>query len=219
MRTYEKIKTIFSRDTDGTKRLIPGKWITPTIEYTKDLEWEWTEKIDGTNIRIMWDGFAVSFGGRTNNARIPEHLLDRLQELFGTEEAAQMFEQTFGTREVIFFGEGYGVKIQADGRKYIPDGVDFIMFDVLIGDNYQSRETVEDIADMFGVECVPVVGHGTLMDAVAFVLQNPHSTIGDLPMEGLVCRPSVELQDRCGERLIVKIKYKDFKHLSEYKEA
>jgi hypothetical protein len=36
------------------------------------------------------------------------------------------------------------------------------------------------------------------------------STIGKAPMEGLVARPKVELQDRCGNRMIVKIKVKDF---------
>lgn len=211
MKCYEKIETVYQRDIDGTKELMPGVWRNPTVEFLKDLEWEWTEKVDGTNIRVMWDGYTVSYGGRTERANIPADLVNRLNEIFGTEEAAQIFEQTFGERQVILFGEGYGRKIQGCGSKYIPDGVDFIMFDLLIGDNYQSREDVERCAKSFGINSVPIVGHGTLEEAIEFVKSHPDSTIGDLPMEGVVCRPKVELRDRCGNRLIIKVKYKDFR--------
>jgi hypothetical protein len=34
--------------------------------------------------------------------------------------------------------------------------------------------------------------------------------MGTAFMEGLVARPERELQDRCGKRIIVKIKVKDF---------
>jgi hypothetical protein len=34
-------------------------------------------------------------------------------------------------------------------------------------------------------------------------------------MEGLVCRPARELRDRRGERVIVKIKWQDFRKLAE----
>ena len=44
------------------------------------------------------------------------------------------------------------VCIQACGSRYIPDGVDFILFDVLIGDNYQPKEVVEQIAENFWFE-------------------------------------------------------------------
>jgi hypothetical protein len=211
MRLYEKIETVYQRDMEGTKALMPGVWRSSTVEYLKDLEWEWTEKVDGTNIRVIWDGHTVSFGGRTKNALIPAPLINYLNEVFGTSEAEQLFEQLFGEREVILFGEGYGKKIQGCGAKYIPDGVAFILFDLLIGDNYQSREDVDRCAKSFGVKSVPIVGRGTLEQAISFVKTHPNSTLGDLPMEGVVCRPKYELRDRCHNRLIVKIKYMDFK--------
>lgn len=34
-------------------------------------------------------------------------------------------------------------------------------------------------------------------------------------MEGVVARPKVELKDRCGRRVIVKIKWKDFKDFAK----
>lgn len=213
MKYYEKIETVYQRDMEGTKALMTGVWRSPTVEFLKDLDWEWTEKVDGTNIRVIWDGYTVSYGGRTERANIPADLVNRLNEIFGTEEAAQVFEQTFGGHQVILFGEGYGRKIQSCGSRYIPDGVDFILFDLLIGDNYQSREDVCRCARSFGIKSVPIVGHGTLEEAIEFVKSHPDSTIGDLPMEGVVCRPKVELRDRCGNRLIVKVKYKDFREV------
>ena len=135
MRKYEKIETIYQRDIDGTKRLMPGIWQNPTVEFLKNLPWEWTEKVDGTNIRVYWDGHKVDFAGRTDRAIIPSELNERLIDLFGNSDSEQLFEQLFGEREVILFGEGYGRKIQSVGSRYIPNGVNFILFDLLINDN------------------------------------------------------------------------------------
>lgn len=211
MQTYHKIETIFNRDTEGTKQLIPGSYRSETVEYLKDNIWQFTEKIDGTNIRVHWDGHKVTFGGRTENAQIPSPLMNKLNELFSTAETEELFEQTYGEKDVILFGEGYGAKIQGVGGQYRPD-VSFILFDVLIGDNYQSREWIEATAKMFGIDVVPVVLEGTLEDGINFVLQHPKSTIGAAPMEGVVARPMVEMRDRVGNRVIVKIKWKDFKY-------
>ena len=216
MRTYEKIETVFKRDAEGTKKLIPNKYRNETVEYLKDSMWYFTEKIDGTNIRVMWDGHNVSFGGRTDKAQIPKHLLKYLEEKFKTTEAEELFEQAFGEKEVILFGEGYGCKIQNGGA--YRDDVSFILFDVLIGDNYQSREWVVETAKMFNVEVVPVILRGTIKEGIEFVMGHHKSSIGNAWMEGLVGRPNVELRDRTGNRVIVKIKWEDFKHWSDENE-
>ena len=208
MREYNKIDTIYERDTLGTKKLIEGKFRNETVAYLANNTWEFTEKIDGTNIRIYWDGHKITFGGRTDRASIPSHLVNKLTEIFLNEETEQLFEQKFGETEVILFGEGYGVKIQ-NGGDYRSD-VGFILFDVLIGENYQSRESVEDIAKAFALEIVPIVLRGTIQEAVEFIKTKPNSTIGNAKMEGVVGRPTMELKDRCGHRLIVKIKCRDF---------
>ena len=84
-----------------------------------------------------------------------------------------------------------------------------------IGANFQDRASVEKCAETFGVKVVPVVGQGTLNEAVAYIKTHPMSTFGNgkHEMEGVVCRPLVELNDRCHNRVIVKIKWDDFKHL------
>lgn len=209
MLQYNKIETVYNRDIGGTKKLIEGDFRNETVEYLKDNVWQFTEKIDGTNIRVHWDGHKVEFGGRTDKADIPKHLFSRLEELFSTNESEELFEQLFGDREVLFFGEGYGSKIQKNGSLY-RDTVDFILFDVMIGGNYQPRSTVEEMAKTFGIDCVPIILTGTIQEAVDFVKTKPKSTIGTVDMEGVVGRPIVEMKDRCGNRVIVKIKVCDF---------
>lgn len=209
MKEYHKIETVFKRDVDGTKKLIEGKFRNETVEFLKNNTWQFTEKIDGTNIRIHWDGHTISFGGRTDRAQIPNHLMDRLNELFSNDTTEELFEQLFGEKEVILFGEGYGTKIQKVGNLYRSD-VSFILFDVMVEDMYLARNNVESIATSLGVEVVPIVLEGTISDAVEFVKNRPNSTIGQAPMEGVVGRPKVELLDRRGNRLIVKVKVCDF---------
>lgn len=212
MKQYEKIETVFCRDTNGTKRLILNDYRNSTVAYLKDNMWVFTEKIDGTNIRVHWDGHKVEFGGRTDKAQIPGTLLGKLNEMFATSEAEELFEQTWGDKEVILFGEGYGPKIQSGGE-YRSD-VSFILFDVLVGDNYQEREWVEKTAQMFNIDVVPSVLTGTIQDGIDYVMKHPRSTMGTAMMEGVVGRPMIELRDRRGERVIVKIKWEDFKHFA-----
>ena len=212
MKQYEKIETVFCRDTNGTKRLVLNDYRNPTIAYLKDNMWLFTEKVDGTNIRIHWDGHKVEFGGRTDKAQIPGPLLNKLNEMFMTTEAEELFEQTWGDKDVILFGEGYGPKIQ-NGGDYRSD-VSFILFDVLVGNDYQEREWVEKTAQMFNIDVVPIVLTGTIQDGINYVMKHPQSTMGTAMMEGVVGRPMIELRDRRGERVIVKIKWEDFKYFA-----
>lgn len=206
---YNKIETLYERDVEGTKKLIEGKFRNPAVEFLKDNVWQFTEKIDGTNVRVYWDGHKVSFGGRTEDSQIPSQLVNVLNDMFLTDEVEQIFEQKFGEMPVMLFGEGYGPKIQKGGN-YRSD-VSFILFDVMISGNYQPRSSVEDIAKAFGIDIVPIIMEGTIQDAVDFVKTSPKSTIGTADMEGVVGRPKIEMRDRCGKRIIVKIKVKDFK--------
>lgn len=207
MREYEKIETIFVRD-EKTKKLNENVYRNETVKFLKDIDWEFTEKIDGTNIRIVWDGHKVSYYGRTDKAQIPSQLMNRLIELFGGDVNEEMFEQKFGEKNVMLIGEGYGAKIQ-NGSSYREDS-DFILFDVLINDNYLSRENVKSIANYFNIDVVPTIMVGKLEDGINWVKTKPKSKIGTANSEGLVARPLVELKDRTGNRIILKIKVRDF---------
>ena len=209
---YHKIDAPFKRSEDGTKKLLVGQFRDETVEYLKDAQWCLTEKVDGTNIIVYWDGHNVSIHGRTKNSQIPAPLMEYLTKTFLTPEVEELFEQKFGEKEVHLYGEGYGDKIQEVGKKYRSDNA-FILFDVMVGTTWLSRENVADVAKCFGVEAVPVIGYCTLMDAIQMIKEKYKSRIAqdkELPMEGFVCRPAVELRDKCGHRVIVKVKVQDF---------
>lgn len=213
MQEYHKIETLYARDMEGSKKLIEGVFRDEAVSFLADCVWEWTEKVDGTNVRALWDGHKVEFYGRTDKAQIPANLVNKLNEYFGGETNAQIFEQLFGEKEVILFGEGYGEKIQSGGDYTDGISVDFILFDILIDGMYLKRKNVKEIAEAFGIKVAPIVWEGNISSAVDFVKSHPMSTLGNRKheMEGVVGRPEVELKDRRGNRLIVKVKYRDFK--------
>lgn len=130
--------------------------------------------------------------------------------MFGGDINEEMFEQIFGETPMILYGEGYGYKIQKGGD-YRSD-VSFILFDVYqpTNDIWLKREAVEDIAKKFNIDVVPFIMRGTIEDAVRLVKSKPMSTIGKAKMEGVVGRPLIELKDRLGKRVIIKVKVNDF---------
>lgn len=207
MKEYHKIQSIFKRDQKGN--FLIGQYATEEIEYLADNEWEFTEKVDGTNIRVMFDGKDVTFGGKTDNAQIPAFLVTALNNSFMTIEKRQLFKEKF-PEGVCFYGEGYGAKIQKGGGNYRQDQ-GFVLFDVLCGSWWLRRDGVEDVAKTFGVDVVPVVGRGTVNDAIEKVKNGFRSRWGDFEAEGLVLRPKVFISDRRGHRIITKVKCRDFK--------
>ena len=208
---YHKIQTVFKRDPETQlKTLLHGEYSLPEFEYLANNEWVFTEKVDGTNIRVMWDGERITFGGKTDNAQIPAFLVTRLQELFPQNifNAKKIFD--VDVNDTCLYGEGYGAKIQKGGGNYKPDGVDFVLFDVRVGQWWLKREDVENIAWKLGLGIVPIIGEGTLLNMLALAESGYKSTWGDFKAEGIVARPKVELKTRGGQRIITKIKHKDF---------
>ncbi len=207
---YHKIETLFERDMEGNKKLIEGRFRNEAVDFLKDNEWIFSEKIDGTNVRVHWDGHKVMFGGRTDSAQMPTPLMYALNDLFLGITNEQLFEQKFGAEPVTIYGEGYGGKIQS-GSAYRPEQ-GFILFDVRVGGTWLNRESIEDIAKAFNLDVVPVVMRGTIQEAVDYVKTRPNSTITTeiKPMEGLVGVPKARLTDFRGNRVIVKVKVEDF---------
>jgi len=206
MKEYCKIQTVFKRDpATKHKTLLEGDYSIPAFEYLANNEWVFTEKIDGTNIRVQFENGIVTFGGRTDNAQIPTFLVQRLMELFPAEKLAAVFSN----ESACLYGEGYGAKIQKGGN-YIPDGCGFILFDVLCGNWWLERGNVEDVASKLEIPTVPIIGTGKLLDAVEQTRIGFQSLVGNRLAEGIVMRPCVELCDRAGNRIISKIKHKDF---------
>ena len=210
MKEYHKIQTVYFRDHENNyKTLLEGAWAKPEFELLKNIDWICTEKIDGTNIRVMWDGEQVRFGGKTDKAQIPTILIYALQDTFTNEKMKEVF---IDADNVCLYGEGYGKKIQK-GESYLPDRADFILFDVKVGDWWLTREANEDIAKKLNIGVVPIIGILKLEQAIECVKNGFKSTIADnkdYVAEGLIMKPKTELFNRRGERIITKIKHKDF---------
>lgn len=206
---YPKIQTIFKRpEGKGSKsKVIEGAWTLPEFEYLKDNIWEWTEKVDGTNVRVHWDGeikLQVLFGGKTDKAQMPPHLLNRLEEMFPP-------EKFYGRQTMTLYGEGFGDKIQSGGKYLGKGNVSFVLFDVRIGRWWLKRDALLSISSELEVGIVPLVGYGTLVEAVDFIKrQQLQSHWGDFLAEGIVLKPKVPFLQRNGSRVITKLKHKDF---------
>lgn len=220
MTNYHKINGLYKRYTEGENKnkFILGKYSQPEFESLKDIEWEWTEKIDGTCISVNFVSRLIinslEFKGKTDKAEIPNHLLEKLEQLITREKMAKVFK--IGLQEESLFvelkGEGFGYKIQS-GCKYFEGKkeVDFILFDVKINEIWLKREDVIDIANKLNIRYVSIVGYGTIDEAIEFIKKGFNSTFGNFIAEGLVIRPTIELRNRMGRRIITKIKDKDFK--------
>ena len=210
MESYHKIQTVFKRDPETNyKTLLMGDYSLPEFEYLKDCEWIFTEKVDGMNIRVMWDGAKVRFGGKSDNAQIPAQLSERLYDLF---QDADRVKSVLAEGPVCIYGEGYGAGIQKAGVMYGPSK-DFILFDVKYGDMWLQRKDVEDIAMKLDLAVVPEIGRGTLHDMVFQIQQGiTLSVVANCLSiaEGIVARPATELRTRRGDRMITKLKVKDF---------
>ena len=154
----------------------------------------------------MFDGNEITFGGKTDNAQIPSVLVNKLNDSFLPlkDKFADKFEDG-----VCLHGEGYGGKIQKGGGTYGQDQK-FVLFDVLIGTWWLQRRDVEDVAMSLGIDVVPLTGTGTLHDMITMAREGFNSKWGDFRAEGIVARPLTELKTRSGDRMITKIKCKDF---------
>lgn len=209
MKEYHKIQTMWHRDPATKHRtLLEGQWSTPELAMLADSPiWTGTEKIDGTNIRVHWDGKMPMFGGRTDSAQIPTFLLDSLMQTFTT---VRLLESLGDRGGVTLYGEGCGEKIQKVGAMY--GAPQFVLFDVCAGGVWFDRERVNELAASIGVKsAVETVSGISLWEAKDIVAAGMDSDHGDGKAEGLVLRPYTELNSRLGERVITKLKTKDFR--------
>jgi hypothetical protein len=207
MNEYHKIQTVFKRDmANKGKTLLMDDYSLPEFEFLKNCPWVFTEKVDGTNIRVIIEDGRLRFGGRTNNAQIQITLIERLRQVF--EPQLSKLAEIFPAGACLY-GEGYGAKIQKHGGQYGPN-MDFVLFDVKIGDWWLERFYIEDIAAKLGIRVVPIIGEGTLADMVETTRRGIRSQWGDFQAEGIVARPRLELRTRNNTRIITKLKTSDF---------
>lgn len=206
---YPKINTIWKRDDENKFNIIEGDYSCPEFESIQF--WHITEKIDGTNIRIMFNrgkNLEPEFTGRTDDAQIPDFLLEYLKKTFDRDTFIKQFPDA---QEVILFGEGYGNKINSAGKRYRDDN-SFILFDAWIDGWWLEPEKVKVLALDLKIDYVPQLGIKTKEEAVSLVKMGFQSAISKqrLNAEGIVARSCPLMLFRNGKPIMWKLKLKDY---------
>jgi len=194
-------------------------------QYLPEGKWIKTEKIDGTNIRIILtkpeNGQREILIGSRKLILNPDDVtskqfMDCLKEV-NLNKVVEYFKEVDST--VIIYGEGYGAGIQKGGM-YSPNK-EFRVFDIRIGLAYQDFEYVEKVCIDNQLNIVPVLGvsktlsYGECLSSLdKFKDTMIKDGCGGKP-EGIVYKFEPVLLNKYGERLIFKIKFKDFKEFQE----
>lgn len=190
---------------------------SPELAYLQDNHWIYKRKLDGENIRIYWDGEQALWNGKTNRFQCSADFQNYMNNTF----IEEIFEEKFGRdKEAYIYGEKMGPKTQ--GNELGLNNDELIIFDVEINDTFLGEENIKQVAEYFSVKSVydympeedlrddllnadgePLeMGLLHLIDAVAN---------NQFPKwEGIVCTPACNIKDQNGNRIIVKIKNKDY---------
>ncbi len=207
---YPKIHTLFKRDEDGT--LLVGDFSKEEFLTLRNILWNCYEKVDGIQVRVIFDGKKVTFSGRKDDSVLPENVVAALRKRF----TAKMFKNAFDAdcREVCLYLECYGKGIKGTHSDYGVDGPQFIMFDVMVHDWWLKREDVVDVADKMNCAVVPLVNTSLGIDDIVYTIAGGVcSTVGFGPAEGVVVFPAfANLYFRNGDRVAFKLKTRDFDH-------
>ena len=198
MNEYPKILNLFKFDQESKQRTT--EFSCPEFKYLKDCKWVFTEKIDGMNIRVIFDeNGEIEIRGRTDKAQLPPDLIVNIKDMFKEVKA----------RNVTFYGEGYGPGINKGG-KYREDKsfrlFEYHQHDVSIP--YFTR--AEFFPDLNNIPTVTTVAYITLMEAYKVVKNGLISRGEDFYAEGLVGYPAAQILDRYGQIIRVKIKHRDY---------
>lgn len=208
MKEYHKIETLFIFDKE-TKKHIYGEFYNPNVEALKNVQWIITEKIDGMNFRIFWDGHKLSYGGRTDNATFTKEQEEYIRSELINKDIEILFEQKFMEKQVYIYGELYGVGIQSGGMYTNGYNIDFKVFDIEIDGVILTKYGARDLAFELGYNFVPIVGEMTLIQALDKIKSEETSYFSSAKLEGYVATPIGDFRDRLGRRIIVKIKKRD----------
>lgn len=214
---YPKIETLYDRGEDFDVDVSRVR----KAEFMQIRSWLITEKVDGTNMRVGLhaDG-SVEFNGRTDRAQIPSNLAKYMVTTFAAERMQGAFEKNEdGTwPEVTLFGEGYGPGIQ-NGGAYRSD-VSFRLFDVLVGKWWLEWDNVCAVADKLNILTVPELGYmadefphseSDLYATCEFSMVAREEGDGSKEAEGIVARADPMLYDKFGNRMMWKLKFRDFR--------
>jgi hypothetical protein len=222
---YPKIQSLWKREgwyfdedakknperQSGRQSFIIGDYAAEEFRNIK--MWHVTEKIDGMNIRVYYkpdDANPIEFKGRTNAAQMPPEMQKTLEAIFTKEKLAAAFGEKQPTC-AIFYGEGYGPKIQSGG--YYAKETGFVLFDIWCAGWWLERDSVENLAEKLSIPVAPYIGTMDEYNAIEFVKSKPLSAFAKVQphiIEGIVCRSHPLMLFRRGDPIMWKLKCKEF---------
>jgi hypothetical protein len=209
----------FVRDKQ-TNKVKKGQWSDPIFDYLQNAKFIFTEKLDGTNIRLIYQPeqeyhsesgqplkARVSIKGRSDGAQVNGHLVDWCKTL-----DVEKFVTVFGHRAVCIYGEGVGSGIRKGGLHYGP--THFRAFAIKGPHGFYRADIADDILRKgLGLQVAPVVLEATLNEGIEYMKTGFRTQLGPNPntfqAEGLVGVPTVPICKPNGERIIVKLKHCD----------
>jgi hypothetical protein len=209
---YDQLKAQGIKPPKASNKLIPGLYSLP--EFETITRWTITEKIDGTNIRIIWDAdtMELKIKGRNEDSMIPPHLLEYLQQTFYFKNLKDIFPKG----QTILFGEGFGPKIQCG--EYYSDTPKFALFDVYHDGWWFERDNVHDVAEELEIVEAPLITNDDCTaiwntdQIVNYVKSKPKTCLLTeqwYEIEGIVARPYPMLRTRNGAPIFFKLRCKD----------
>ena len=220
VKKYPKIRSLFKRDNQF--KFTENYTSTSLQEFSeKNFKWSCYEKIDGMNMRIYcnYEREEFKYFGRTDSADIPEHLKPELDKIIeSAKKNKEEIKQTLQFNIFVLFGEGFGHKIQKGGlylgKETACHAFDGYAYIVTKENQYKGfwldEKKLDALLKILKVEKVPSFGHITTGSAVEMVKKGFASKYGTAKAEGLILKTDFPVFDSFGERLIFKVKTKDF---------
>lgn len=208
---YPKINSLYKRN-EKDHSLIIGDYSCKEFDLIS--HWRIEEKIDGTNVRIVYDPTAdddkkITFWGRSKDSQMPVHLLVFLKSHFTLDKLTAAFPDA--QSKFILYGEGYGNNIQSAGPFYRKE-VGFMLFDILAGSWWLTREAIQEKAVLLDLPTPPDLGILTKNEILELVQSKSQSKCSIKPqvIEGIIARTEPLMLFRNGKPIMWKLKVKDF---------
>ena len=145
---YPSIPNVFEKmkiPNTGT-RYRHGAWTSPELASLHNTTWHGTEKIDGTNIRIGWDGTTATFHGREHKQGNlpPDHT--GIPQLLKTTFSTAALAAAYPGKPLTFYVEAFGPGIARLGRLYGTQP-QLRLLDVYINDIWLEPHNLRNVAE------------------------------------------------------------------------
>lgn len=172
--------------------------------------------MDGTNLRIIWDGHRAEYRGRTDRAQFSDGQAMFLDEKIKSPAFEELLEQTFGNTEAVLFGELIGNKLQGNPHKV--DGYEIRVYDAFVAGWWLLPENVDELASDLGLDSAEIIGVAPIghmhqgMKNIASMTEAFEGEAEPLEyLEGIVGTAPGSVLGRNGSILRVKLKLENYK--------